>query len=266
MVARVVFAVALGLPGQSHAQAPAETPNLDQFREEAQQLVGKDVAVCNVATVRSRAIPGLFVASLDMSGRRFCNEVAVIRPGPPPTVIASIGAWELDLVGEAVRDLDGDGDDELVVADSMSSYQGAMACVATFPRVHRCTSHGCSDVSRRFASFYEQQRTRLNDALAADRRKAGRPEYDPRRRPCLEMEIEKIGRFLGDGPEPGMALARRWIADPDVYLRRKAVEIFADIGTSTALSELQRLTHDSDFEVAMTAQGRLAPRKPRPAP
>jgi hypothetical protein len=234
--------------------------------ETAQRVVGSDVAVCDVVSLPIRGSKmSDILASVDMSGRRFCNELVRIRLGKRPSTVQSIAAWMVDHPVSILRDLDRDGFPELLVPADFSPYEGAQACVAAVPVVYACSSNTCVDASSRFRSFYEregrnQERALLRDLATSEVMGA---DYDRRGLACKIMEIDKLRRMAGIDDQAGLDIAMKWKNSADPLLRRKAVAIFSDIDDDAARKELRDLANDSDPLVANYAEICLARRAAR---
>lgn len=266
MIIRTTVAAAVVIVGcvssQVSGQTPADAsmPSLtERLHQQVAAVIGKDASVCAVSLVQSRTVRGLFVASVDTSGRKFCNELLVYQAGVTPRGIDSIEGWRLMALTDVVRDLDGDGNDELLVPQPLSDYEGAAACVATAPAVFRCGAESCQDVSNEHTAFYlrelDRARRRLGDL------EQGRGPHDLTSVPCLEMTIARIEQLVGDNPKAPLELAQRWMSQPDVYLRRKAVSLLSVYGGPEAIPNLEQLKRDLDAGVATLATIALA--KPR---
>jgi len=71
---------------------------------------------------------------------------------------------------------------------------------------------------------------------------------------CTEAEASKIERFLGIDQEAGMSDTIKWADSDDPGDREFAADIFADIGTPDAVSDLHTLSRDSNGDVAIAAK------------
>jgi hypothetical protein len=248
----VLAIVVAGARAQSQTSADQES-----MRRTAQAVIDQDAQVCDVARLHSVQTPALMIATIDMSGRRFCNQLAVIVLGNPasPSPASLVQYIDVSIMGKAasaLRDLDGDGNDEIVVPRAISSYEGVRACVAVVPAVFSCSPKGCTEVGQNFPGFYRDELRWRRDQISA---KDGVAEID---RPCRLMEAAKLERALGDDPRAGMDLADSWATAEDPALRRKSVDIFADIADETAASRLLSLASDPDPGVASYARAAQA--------
>jgi hypothetical protein len=70
---------------------------------------------------------------------------------------------------------------------------------------------------------------------------------------CAQAEQGKIERFLGD-KDAGMADAIRWADSDNVNQRVFAVGVLMDIGTPDAVEQLKTLSHDPNYDVAISAR------------
>src|SRR5215216_1307670 len=93
-----------------------------------QALLGEGAVVCEVAVLpKSSTAPETLLASVDYSGRHFCNEVVRIRIGSTPIVLQRIETLSVDRLQDGIRGVDQDGNIEFVIPRSFSLYEGAIA-------------------------------------------------------------------------------------------------------------------------------------------
>lgn len=211
------------------------------------QVIADEAHVCDVVTftVEPTQTPSI-LASLDFSGRHFCNTVVRVADGKPPRVLQKIHAWGADDLSNVAKDVDQDGNLELVIPREFSSYEGA-ACLAVTPIVYTCSESSCVDSSSRYPEFYRQQLFAAQEAMVS---------LSPEREeglPCLIMNRDKAMRLLGI-EHAGFDQAEDWMKSSDPTLRRKAVQIFADIHDAPARQRLAILSKDADPTVAGLAQ------------
>lgn len=225
----------------------------------AERVLNGDGRVCDAAFLQSAPNrPAAVLASVDVSGR-FCNEIDLIQAGDPPSIRQQIPAWGVDSLSSVLRDLDRNGEVELVVPRPFSSYEGAAACMATTPVVYKCSDAACRDVSDQYRSMYVGELDTRRRRLGAAQTKG--PDEDAREIPCLVMEIDKLQRMLGMNPRAGFAVAEEWMHSADPLMRRRAASVFADIDDAPSRQRLEALTNDADPRVASAARVSLARHK-----
>jgi hypothetical protein len=228
-----------------------------EMREVAQRIIGSDAVVCDVATLPIKGSQSAnLLASIDMSGRHFCNSIVRITLGKTPSAVQEIDAWMVETPSSMLRDLDRDGFPELLVPRSFSPYEGAQACVAVYPVVFACSGTTCAEASVRFRTFYEraardQERALLKEMAVKETMGS---DYDERGLPCMIMKYDKLRRAAGVDRLAGVDVAMKWKNSSDAFLRRKAVAIFDDINDHSTRRELELLAKDSDPLVAGYAQ------------
>ena len=223
------------LAGVGLAQPARTNEQYDAFRARVQAVV-TGATVCDVGLLpASPRRPATIVAVVDYSGRLFCNYVVRVAASDPPLLLQEITGWwvaGLDSAhGPVVRDVNGDGEADLVVPVAFSDYESDRQCVATVPIVYRCGAERCADASAAapgfYAAFREQLAVRMR-ALEGAPGATGREEL-----PCLAMAAAKAERLEGVNPRAGLRVAERWMDEDDPALRRKAVWILADIHAAT---------------------------------
>ena len=244
-----VIAVGAGLPALllasiASAQGPVDRgPDQHSALMAAVRRVVGGAEPCDARQVVLASLGKVVVASLDNA--RFCNELVIIRG---QKIVQELGGWGVGDLDGVITDLDHDGSPELVISQPYSTYEGAMACMATFPSVFRCGGGRCTDKSSRFKDYYKsylaqlEQERKLLEALP--------PEMDLRRVPCNRMEIDKAKRLLGTEPEAGLALAEEWMKADDEVLRSRAICVLRDIANPRSLDDLTVLESDSNPVVA----------------
>jgi hypothetical protein len=216
-----------------------------------QKVLGNVSVVCDA---RRLLIPGqgsTILASLDSSGRHFCNELVILHGN---VIVQRFDAWWVDDLSTVIRDLDHNGGLELVINQAYSPYEGATACMSVFPTVYKCQGETCIEASAQFQGHYTDYVDRLERELADLENR--RLEQDVERLPCVRMEIDKAHRLLGADPTAGFALAEEWMKSKDARLRAKAVVVFSDIGDEASRQRLKVLQRDPDASVAEFAKGR----------
>ena len=224
----------------------------------AEQVLDGDGAVCDATLV-----PGLrgqlptVIASVDYSGRRFCNTIVRVLAGTPPSVLQRLPAFNVEDVSSIVRDIDGDTYPELVIPHAWSDYEGANSCQAAMLVVYECSDDTCTDASTRFGSFYSDRLQELDERLQLNENVASIESAHRSERPCLLMERDKIVRMVGTDPHAGLSLAEQWAGSSDQYLRKKAVAVFADIADEAGQKGLEKLSKDADRGVADLARTAL---------
>lgn len=212
------------------------------------------------------------VASVDYSGRQFCNTVLVVVPNAAKTAnffVHTVQAWNANDVGSMLTS-DGPGRRvTLAIPQPLTDYDGA-ECVATWPVLYRLAGSRLSEVSSapEFNAFYRNRfdalrreagtgSSGMKAASPASPAQAKKTNADPNA-VCKLITQDKLARFLGFHATAGLERAQQWMNSGDTALRRKAVRVLADIGTDAAKSSLATLSHDRDPVVAQSARFELA--------
>jgi len=247
------------LTSQLHTAKP---PSDKQIKSFVMAMIGEPVdepfgsSVCSAGFFKiAESENESLVASVDLSGRHLCTDFEVIHRGANGLTMQSIYAWVGDDLSDVVRDLRKDGKYELVVPFDLSMYEGANSCMATWGRIYVLQSDNLVDKSSEFKNYYKDQL----DSLNAEMPKAKADDVDQHSdsATCLQMEIDKIARFLGTSPNAGRDQAMDWVKSGDQYLRRKGFDVLADIGDQQSIEVLQRYAKDSDPMIADEAKRAL---------
>ena len=192
------------------------------------------------------------VASLDVNGRHYCNDIEVIRQSAKGITIQGFSAWAVDDVHDIVQDINNDGKKELVIRVKDSDAISGDSCVAFWTRVYGLQSGAIVDKSAEFMNLYRERLDALNREIPRaeeeDRVNSGDSAI------CLQMEAHKIERFLGISPDAGVDQALDWIKSNNPELRLKGADVLADIDYKRSLTALQSLTADESPAVAIKAK------------
>ena len=223
------------LAGVGFGQPRLTNAQYDALQSKVRAVV-TGASICDVGLLpASPRRPATIVAVVDYSGRLFCNYVVRVADSDPPLLLQELTGWwvaSLDSPdGPVVRDVNGDGEADLVVPGAVSDYESDRRCVATVPFVYRCGPERCVDASGAAPAFYASFRQRLAARareLEASSDAAGRDELS-----CLALAAAKAERLQGGNPRAGLGLAEQWMDDADPARRRKAVWILADIYAAT---------------------------------
>jgi hypothetical protein len=235
---------------QQAALAKAAEALLDRLWHLPPRASQGGVTVCSAAEAEldGDGRPDL-IASVDYSGRGFCNTLAVVEKGSPQSVPQVTDAWGLDDVRNAIKP-NTDGSLMLAVPTAFTDYEGA-ECIAVWPRLFELQHGALVDVSTSYPDFY-QARKRDVDATIANL------DQEQADMSCALIESDKLDRFLGASPTAGYARALAWMRSADPAMRKRAARVFADIGDTVSMANLQGLSHDTDPAVAASAQGGMA--------
>lgn len=208
--------------------------------------------VCSVtfASLGGSKSPAL-IASMDVNGRHFCNYIFVITRTRNAVVCQGVYTWRVANVRDLLIDIKGDGKLELAVPTEASDYHGDR-CMATWTRVLTVEGGTLVDRSAQFGGFYRARLSKIVNELPAAKAEDQSDGLD--RAVCLQMESDRISRFLGNAPTAGEDTAFEWVKSANQSLRIKGIIVLAHIGDKRAKAALEKLAQDTDPLVATTAK------------
>ena len=257
----LVGLLALSLPPLAPLQAAPSVPVQLTSPKAAEALLDKlwhlpprasqgGVTVCSAAEadLDGDGRPDL-IASIDYSGRGFCNTLAVVEKGSSQSVPQVTDTWGMDDVQDAIKRNE-DGSLMLVVPTAFTDYEGA-ECMAVWQRLLKLQHGALVDVSTSHPDLYKARKREVDATIA-------RMNQEKADTSCELIELDKLDRFLGASPTAGYARALAWMRSADPAMRRRAARVFADIGDTVSMANLQGLSHDTDPAVAASAQGGMA--------
>lgn len=203
-----------------------------------------DRDICSVAAVDlSGGNTYSILASIDWSGRHFCNDLRLFTKDVTGIKEQRFSAWKVEDVSGLVVDLGGDGKRVLMIPQLFSPYDGAM-CVATWTKIYGAAGNGATDVSAEFSAFYRSREQSLRERL-------NRGEMQPE---CAQMELDKIERFLGASPTAGFERTQQWMRSGNASLRSKAIVVFGDIADGPSKLELAKIAASGSKEDAAASR------------
>ncbi len=147
--------------------------------------------------------------------------------GPPE----QMGEW---YKGQQFEDLNGDGNDELILFDPLDHTERArrkMVPNGAWPQIFRLHGGQYVEASRDFPDFYEKEFLPQIDKeiiRARDYPLGLHPKLGEQYLAALIMSRDKVLRFLDRDPMAGLAQAREWMTSSDPVDNARIV--FIDIG------------------------------------
>lgn len=166
------------------------------------------------------------------------------------------GTIELEIVGrhagklsKSIRDLNGDGKDELIIWKEIAQPGSWSPQISTpmWPAVYRLEHGKYVEASRDFPEFYDKEiLPQFQQQLKASAACGGRADV------AGELEKDKILRVLGRDPNAGLETAYQWMATDDPQRIQGAIAIFRDLGGHKAnlRATQEKLGRAIDREIA----------------
>ena len=164
---------------------------------------------------------------MDVNGRKFFNALEILQHHRSGKFsYQELRGWMIQNLGAVIRDLNGDGQDELIIPTVLIQYTTAETF--TWPVVYKLKNSGYVRASRDFPRFYEDQiLPRLEAQIRDYQAKPGQGNQDTAA--ALTLEKDRILRMLGRDPTAGLNHAYRWMNTDDPYLLLAATVTFSDI-------------------------------------
>ena len=132
------------------------------------ELNGDDTDAINVCSSAFVDLAGTgqydLVASIDHTGRMFCNDVAVFSKTDSGIEIQRVSAWGAAKVSSLIQRFDTTGRNYLVIPESFSQYQGAK-CVATIDKVYTLQAGRLVDSSASYPAYYRNRLAMLKGEI-----------------------------------------------------------------------------------------------------
>jgi len=191
--------------------------------------------VCGAGFFRIAGSNGYsLVATYDINGRRFCNDLTVVHRDADGLSAYSAYAWGGEEVEEFVGEVQSDGRVLLVFPVAFSEYEGTNSCMAFWEEIYSFDSGVLVNRDSDHKSYY---RKLLHRELSEGLQEAKKDDADRHgdEAVCIQMEADKIRRFLGISPDAGKAAAIRWLSSKNTYMRGKGLAVLMDIGDPSSL-------------------------------
>lgn len=170
--------------------------------------------------------------------------VGLISPAAPPPLFfrspspVSPSRWNEGHLRNIIRDLNGDGIDELIISTGILAWRwDPVAGTPSWPAVYRLENGRYVEASRDFPSYYDTHVLPGLDKAIASAQSHGLSDSAA----VSILVKDKILRVLGRNPVAGMNHAYRWMNSDDPTLMQCALATFEDIGGhQQEVQELQK--------------------------
>jgi len=178
----------------------------------------------------------------DVNGRAFYNALLIYtRDAAGRLASQEIRGSSIQDLPKIVRDINGDGKDELIIPTELVSH--STAATTTYPAVYRLENGKYVEASRDFPGFYEDKAlpkvTREIEDTHRDIDKIGTSAspLELQAKQSLQgkladliTERDKILRLTGREPTAGLEDARKWMSSDNPDLLQDAALTFEEIG------------------------------------
>jgi hypothetical protein len=247
--------------GEEHSLT-SSPPSRETVQSFASSFFGEEASLCDYQFVDLNG-NDLYemVASLDYSGRDFCNTVVIVTKENNGFQTQSFPAWNVKKISKILADTDDNGIQELVIPRPFSEYEGAK-CIALWTTVYSFDGQVYINGGSRFPEVYQPRLQALEARIEQTKEEPGlSEELKEQNLSCYYLELDKIYRFLNLNPRAGFERAVQWMNSTNPSLRAKSALVFADIQDEQSFRNLQILSRDTDSSVAKKAREGLKMRR-----
>jgi hypothetical protein len=175
-----------------------------------------------------------FVVLLDFSGRGLFNRLRVYSPAKPGQLeLQELFGWRMGKLKGIIRDLDSNGEDELVIPTILGDPGGWLPMIATrtWPAVYWLEDGKYVEASPDFPSFYDKEiLPQLDKEIRDEQQKVEEGQQSEAAVALDEIQKDKILRVLGRDPTAGLQQAYQWMDSGDSLQLQCAIATFEDIG------------------------------------
>jgi hypothetical protein len=175
-----------------------------------------------------------FVVLLDFSGRGLFNKLMVYSPAKPGQVeVQELTGWGMGKLKDIIRDLDSNGEDELVIPTILGAPGGWLPASAahTWSAVYRLDNGKYIEASRDFPNFYDKEvLPQLDKEITGAQQRFDEGRESAAGVALEEIQKDKILRVLGRDPTAGLQQAYQWMNSDNSLLLQCAITTFEDIG------------------------------------
>jgi hypothetical protein len=172
------------------------------------------------------------VVLLDTSGRGFFSLIVVYIPTNPGRIaIERLFGWRMGKLKGIIRDLGGNGQDELVIPTMLGTSWLPVIATRTWPAVYRLEDGKYVEASRDFPNFYDKEvLPQLDKEITGAQQRFDEGRESEAGVALEEIQKDKILRILGRDPTAGLQQAYQWMNSDDSLLLQCAIATFEDIG------------------------------------
>jgi hypothetical protein len=212
--------------------------------------------------------------------RRFFNTLFIFKSsGESKSLLQRESVWMLENLDLAVKDLDKDGFNELILPKALTSYRGMDSPLPIWKSIYKWSNGKFVTADSEYLGFYKDLLPSIEHKISeADKRwSTADPNLDEttlrqnkwnyeRLRASQAIIRDKILRLIGTDPLAGYKEALLWAQHPDRDMKKNAIAVFKDIFDQNSRKQLEILSKDSDQLVANQARfaihnnGKLSPK------
>ena len=187
-----------------------------------------------------------FFVLLDVSGRGYSNTLLVYsQDSAGKAEVQEIDGWKMANLKQMVRDLNGDGKDELIIPEEIGpgAVWYPLMAMPTWPTVYRLENGKYVEASRDFPNYYDREvLPQLSEEGREAKARMSREPFQQETVAVAEMTKAKILRVLGRDPVAGLNQAYQWMNSDNPQLMQCAIATFSDIGGhERQVSELRQV-------------------------
>lgn len=172
------------------------------------------------------------LVTLDVS-RQFYNSLVIYRREASGKItFQEIRGWEIHSLPNVIRDLNGDGRDELIIPEQFPpGVYGAGSVSTAWPAIYELHDGRYVESSRKFVRFYETDvLPKLDQKIADSQAKTASGSDSDGVLVAQVLERDKILRASGVDSTAGLGQARAWIAGDELKMKSVGIAVLQDVG------------------------------------
>lgn len=198
------------------------------------------------------------IVTVDDSGRGYFNEIYLIQRSPAGFASQDLQTHNLKKLESAIRDLNADGKQELIIPKPITTHVNADIGIASYLAIYTYVSGRWADRSSSYSTFYRENVVpNLKQQLAEIKTSTSKSTNSKYAEDLLQIALARAVDLSKGTKHEQLNQGLSLVNDPDPVRRQFAVDVLTDTSDSSAVSALMKLANDSDPTVAASAKPSL---------